>query len=176
MISILSCQKSDIEKELGCDSTPKMSETKETRDIKKKFKLVVPKTWETQLYYDDFKSQIYAADTTKQLTDTYILDVAWHQGELTINDALAKTVEDSLNIKERMTTVKSGFGKFKKRPSFWNLSQGKRSGRLYTFIQLYLKTESDEYFLMTTKLYGDVDVDARLCESLAMFNKVKIIE
>ncbi len=176
MISILSCQKSDIEKELGCDSTPKMGETKETRDIKKKFKLVVPKTWETQLYYDDFKSQIYAADTTKQLTDTYILDVAWHQGELTINDALAKTVEDSLNIKERMTTVKSGFGKFKKRPSFWNLSQGKRSGRLYTFIQLYLKTESDEYFLMTTKLYGDVDVDARLCESIAMFNKVKIIE
>ena len=75
-----------------------------------------------------------------------------------------------------MTTVKSGFGKFKKRLSYWNLSQGKRSNRLYTFIQLYLKTENDEYFLMTTKLYGNVDVDARLCESLALFNKVKIIE
>lgn len=176
VIGILSCQKSGIEKELGCDSSPKMGEIKEIRDIKKKFKLVVPKNWETQLYYDDFKSQIYAADTTKQLTETYILDVAWHQGELNINDALAKTVADTLTFKEQLTTVKSGFGKFKKKESFWNLSQGKRSGRLYTFIQLYLKTEEDEYFLMTTKLYGNIDVDTRLCESLAMFDRIKIIE
>jgi hypothetical protein len=49
------------------------------------------------LYYDDFKSQIYAADTAKQLTETYILDVAWHQGELTLDDALAKKITDVLN-------------------------------------------------------------------------------
>ncbi len=175
-LSVLSCQKNSIKSELGCGSTPKLGETKEIRDILKKFKLIVPKNWETQLYYDDFKSQIYAADTTKQLNETYILDVAWHQGELTINDALAKSVVDTLNLKEQMTTVKSGFGEFKKKPTYWNLSQGKKSGRLYTFIQLYLKTEVDEYFLLTTKLYGDIDVNARLCESIALFDKVKIIE
>jgi len=75
-----------------------------------------------------------------------------------------------------MTTVKSGFGNFKKKQTYWNLSQGKRSNRLYTFIQMYLKTEEDEYFLMTTKLFGKVDVDARLCESLALFKSVKILE
>jgi len=175
-VSILSCSKSEIESELDCGSAPKFGETKETRDILKKFKLIVPKNWSTQLYYDDFKSQIYAADTSKQLTETYILDVAWHQGELTVNDALANSVKDTLNIKEKMTTVKSGFGKFKKKPSYWNLSQGKESGRLYTFLQLYLKTEPDEYFLLTTKLYGDKNVDARICESIALFDKVKIIE
>ncbi len=175
-ISICSCRKTAIESELGCDSAPKMGKTKEIRDILKKFKVVVPENWETQLYYDEYKSQIYAADTTKQLSETYILDIAWHQGELSLNDALAKSVKDTLQIREQMTTVKSGFGKFKKKESFWNLSQGKRSDRLYTFIQMYLKTDEDEYFLMTTKLYGNVDVDARLCESLALFDKVKIIE
>ena len=175
-ISVLNCQKNDIESELGCGSTPKLGETKETRDILKKFKLVVPEYWSTQLYYDDFKSQIYAADTSKQLTETYILDVAWHQGELTLDDVLAKKVRDTLYIREQMTTIKSGFGKFKKKPSHWNLSQGKESGRLYTFLQLYLKTEPDEYFLLTTKLYGHENVNARLCESLALFDKIKIIE
>lgn len=175
-LSFFSCQKSSIYNELGCKSSAKLGETKEIRDILKKFRLVVPKNWETQLYYDDFKSQIYAADTTKQLSETYILDVAWHQGELTLNDALAKNVSDTLSIKEQMTTIKSGFGKFKKKPTYWNLSQGKKSGRLYTFIQLYLKTEVDEYFLLTTKLYGDSDVNTRLCESIELFEKVQIIE
>jgi len=123
MISLISCQKNTIEKELGCGATPKFGETKEIRDILKKFKLIVPANWETQLYYDDFKSQIYAADTTKQLSETYILDVAWHQGELTLDDALARSVSDTLSIKEQMTTVKSGFSEFKKKPSYWNLSQ-----------------------------------------------------
>ena len=176
LVSSLSCQKNDIESEFDCDSTPKLGETKEIRDILKKFKLIVPKDWSTQLYYDEFKSQIYAADTSKQLTETYILDVAWHQGELTLDEALAKNVKDTLYIKEQMTTVRSGFGNFKKKPSHWNLSQGKESGRLYTFLQLYLKTEVDEYFLLTTKLYGDTNVDSRLCESIALFDKVKIIE
>ena len=176
VISALSCQKNNIESELGCGSVPKLGETKETRDILKKFKLIVPKKWSTQLYYDDFKSQIYAADTTKQLSETYILDVAWHQGEITLDDVLAKSVKDTLNIKEQMTTIKTGFGKFKKKPSYWNLSQGKESGRLYTFLQVYLKTEVDEYFLLTTKLYGDANVNSRLCESIALFDRINIIE
>ena len=102
--------------------------------------------------------------------------MAWHQGELTLDDALAKTIKDTLHIKEQMTTVKSGFGKFKKKSSYWNLSQGKESGRLYTFLQVYLKTEVDEYFLLTTKLYGSTNVDSRLCESIALFDEMKIIE
>ena len=175
-LALLSCGKTTVEKELGCGSTPKLGKTKEVRDILKKFKVVVPENWETQLYYDEFKSQIYAADTTKQLSETYILDIAWHQGELKLNEALAKSVTDTLNLREQMTTVKSGFGEFKKKQSYWNLSQGKKSDRLYTFIQMYLKTDEDEYFLMTTKLYGKIDVDARLCESLALFKKVKILE
>ena len=176
VISAFSCQKNDIESELGCGAAPKLGETKEIRDILKKFKLVVPKDWSTQLYYDEFKSQIFAADTVKSLTETYILDVAWHQGELTLDEALAKNVKDTLYSKEQMTTVKSGFGKFKKKSSYWNLSQGKESGRLYTFLQVYLKTEVDEYFLLTTKLYGNTNVDSRLCESIALFDKMKIIE
>ncbi len=175
IVALVSCKKTAIESELGCDSSPKIGKTKEVRDILKKFKVVIPENWETQLYYDEFKSQIYAADTTKQLSETYILDIAWHQGDLMLNEALAKSVKDTLNIREQMTTVKSGFGTFKKKQSYWNLSQGKRSDRLYTFLQVYLKSEEDEYFLMTTKLFGDANVDARLCESIALFDKVKII-
>jgi len=43
VISITSCKKNDIASELSCSSTPKFGETKEVRDILKKFKLTVPK-------------------------------------------------------------------------------------------------------------------------------------
>ena len=45
------------------------------RDLKKLFSIELPKTWNTNFYYDSLQSSIYTADTTKQLTETLLLDI-----------------------------------------------------------------------------------------------------
>lgn len=174
--SLLSCQGNDLIKEFDCTASLNLGETKEMRDILKKFKISVPKSWKTQLYYDEFKSQIYSADTTKSLTETYVLDIAWHQGELNLNKFFEKKVIDTLAIKEQLTTYKSKFGKFNGKDAYWNLSEGVDSGYPYNHLELYIKSDYDEYFTITTKIYGQDNIDKRLCESIKIVDKLKFIK
>jgi len=176
IISFISCQKNDLKKEFNCKSTTAFSDTKEIRDILKKFKIKFPRSWKTQLYYDEFQSEIYSADTTKSLTEAYILDISWHQGELNLNDTFDQSVKDTLAIKENLSPVRSDFIKFKERPSYWNLSKGKNGNHTYHFLQVYVKTEVDEYFTFTTKVYGDENVDSRLCEAIQLSDGIVFIE
>ena len=175
-LSFIGCQKNDLQNEFNCKSTAEFSETKEIRDVLKKFKLTLPVNWKTQLYYDDFQSEIYSADTTKSLKETYILDISWHQGELDLNESFDQTVKDTLAIKEGLSLVKSKFGEFQKKPCYWNLSKGKSGEFTYHFFQVYVKTEVDEYFTFTTKVYGDENVDERLCSSIQLTDKIKFIQ
>lgn len=175
-IGIVSCQGNSLKKEFDCETNAKFSELKEYRDFLKNFRIEVPKSWKTTLYYDEYSSEIYSADTTKQLTDTYVLEISWKQGELNIDEAFAKKINDTLQLKEQLKMAKSGFGKFKKKPMYFNLSEGTRSGIDYKYLQVYLKTNIDEYITLTSKVFGDKLVEERLCESVELFNNLKLID
>tara|TARA_R110002073_G_scaffold72537_1_gene177209 strand:- start:191491 stop:192048 length:558 start_codon:yes stop_codon:yes gene_type:complete len=175
-IELVSCQKNNLKSQFTCTSSSEFGKTKEFRDIMKKFKVAIPANWKTQLYYDETKSQIYSADTTKQLTETYIYDVTWHQGELELNDSFAQKVKDTLAIKEQLNTVKSGFSEFKDKPIYWNLASGISSNFPYQILQVYVKSDLDEYITFTTKVYGSDQVDERFCESIELFDEMVIIE
>ena len=175
-LSLIGCQKNNLIKEFNCKSTTEFSDTKEIRDVLKKFKLTLPTNWTTKLYYDDFQSEIYSADETKSLKETYILDVSWHQGELDLNESFDQTVKDTLAIKEGLSLVKSNFSEFQDKPCYWNLSKGKSGEFTYHFFQVYVKTQVDEYFTFTTKVYGDENIEERLCSSIQLADKIKFIE
>jgi len=171
-----SCAKNDLKSEFNCGPSTTNLELKEYRDVLKKFRASVPAHWKTQLYYDDYQSQLYSADTTKSLKETYIIDIAWHQGELAIDQFFDQTVRDTLAIKQQLSYIKSSLSQFKDRPAYWNLSKGKTGQLEYHFLQLYVKSAPDEYFTFTTKVYGDAKIDERLCESLALYEKITFIE
>ncbi|MDY7396379.1 hypothetical protein UMM65_14100 [Aureibaculum sp. 2210JD6-5] len=175
-IVFISCQSNSLKEQFNCEIDVEFSELKEYRDFLKNFRIQVPKNWKTTLYYDEYSSEIYSADTTKQLTDTYVLEMSWKQGELEINDDFAKKINDTLQLKEQLKMTKSGFGKFKKKPMYFNLSEGTRSGINYKYLQVYLKTNIDEYITLTSKVFGDKLVDERLCESVELFESLQLIE
>ena len=176
LLSVFSCKKDDLASEFDCGSNTNSYELKEYQDIFKKYKIKLPKSWKTQLYYDEFQSQIFSADTTKSLADTYILDISWHQGELNLDKNFAQRVKDTLATTEQLEVLKSNFSKFKDRPSYWTLSAGKKGKYNYKNLQVYVKTHPDEYYTFTTKVYGDVNIDERLCESISLSLSVEIKE
>ena len=59
---------------------------------------------------------------------------------------------------------------------YYNLSEGIRSGINHKFLQVYLKTNIDEYITLTSKVYGDSLVDQRICNSIEIFDNLKLIE
>jgi hypothetical protein len=169
IIILSSCKKNDVRSAIDCTTITNFSETKEISGFLKHFKLEVPKSWKSELYYDETQSRFYSADTSKQLTDTYIIDVTWHQGEIELNENFERIIENDLKQNEHLTPFKGDFGYFKDLPCYYNLAKGKSSGFTYHYLQIYLKSNVDEYYHLTTKVYGDVFVEERICESLSLF-------
>jgi hypothetical protein len=102
--------------------------------------------------------------------------VTWHQGEIELNDNFKQIIENDIKQNEHLTPFKTGFGSFKNLPSYYNLSKGKSSGFTYHYLQIYLKSNVDEYFHLTTKVYGDEFVEERLCESLSLFDGLTFLQ
>lgn len=176
LILLVSCGNNDLKKQFNCTQKHDFSELKEYNDFLKHFKMELPTNWKTNLYYDEYSSEIFSADTTKGLTSSYIIDVAWRQGELTIDDAFSKSLTDSLQQREQLQTSKSGIIKFLKYPSFYNVSQGEKSGYTYNYLQVFVKTKPDEYLTLTAKVYGDEAIDERLCESIELFEEIEVLK
>jgi len=173
--TLISCEKNDVADAFDCNSSIHFSETKEMNDVLKKFKIDIPIDWNSKLYYDEYKSVLYSADTTKNLSETYIVEITWHQGELELNEDLDQKVQEAIDTKEELQTLRSGFGKFKKFPAYYNLANGKSMDFEYFYLQVYLQTKPDEYFTLTTKIYGNEFVDERICASIAVFNEIKFL-
>lgn len=168
----ISCEKSEIEQSFQCNSDVNFSNTKTYEDVLKHFKIDIPKKWKTNLYYDEYQSELHSADTTKQLSKTYIIDVAWHQGELNFNDDFEKKINDKLS-KEKLKAINSGYGNFKDLPMYFNYAKGVNLKFDYHLVQIYVLYKPDEYYLFSTKFYGDKYINERICESFSLFENIK---
>ncbi|MFD1316275.1 hypothetical protein [Namhaeicola litoreus] len=174
-LSIISCKKSEIGNQMGCVSHKSFSDTKVYKDALKKFKLELPKDWKTQLYVDEYKSEIYTADTTIELTSSFILDVAWHQGSVEFNEEFVKKFVD-IQLKNELLLLEQGEMTVKGFPAFYDHSKGHQNGFDFNFIQIYIKTKPDEYYTLSSKVYGIENIDERLCTSLAILDDLEFIE
>jgi len=176
LLTIISCKKtSNLNTEFNCE-TSNFNNLEKITDIKNRFKLNIPKHWNTRLYYDDVQTQIYTADTTKQLSQTYILDIAFNSGELILNDAFKDKIVTDLKQNEQLENLKFQFNKFHKKSSIWFLSKGIKSNLSYHFFQLFILNSPTDYYEITTKIYGDELVEKRLCESITLIEKIEFLK
>lgn len=172
LISITSCSKKTVlETTFDCNNSSSITNTKRIKDVKKNFKISIPTSWKTQLYYDEFQSDIFTADTTKELTKTYILDSSWKMGELKLNKEFEATVKE----KTELEIVKSKFENIQNKPAFWYLAKGKQKGFDYQLLKIYIKTNVDSYLEISTEVYGNKDVNKRICESINLIKTIKFI-
>ncbi len=175
--SLSSCnEKQTVSSAFDCNTTQHLTKTKTYKDVLSHFKLGVPKSWKTSLYYDEFSSEVYSADTTKQLSETYIADITWHQGELNFNDDFEQGINKILQEKEKLEIVQSGYADFIKHKSYYNLAVGKNTDITYHYLQIYLQYSVDEYYTFTTKIYGEDFVSERICASISLFKSIQFLK
>ena len=58
----------------------------------------------------------------------------------------------------------------------WHLLMAEMNGFDFNFVQIYIKTKPDEYYTLTSKIYGIENIDERLCSSLAILDGIQILE
>lgn len=175
IIILTSCKKqSNLQKDFIC-KTISFSKTKEILDFKKQFSISTPNNWKTNLYYDNTQTQIYTADTTKQLSDTYILDIAFNSGELILDESFKNKIIEDLK-EEQLQNLKFKFDTFKKKSCLWFVSKGMKKKLDYYYFQMFVLNSPTDYYEITTKIYGNELLDERLCESIAIISEMKFLK
>jgi hypothetical protein len=175
-LALGACKNTRFEREFGCETPLGFSNTKTYKDVLSHFEIDIPKSWKTSLYYDEYQSKLYTADTTRNLSESYIIDVTWHQGELVINEEFDRLVSEQADREFDLVPVKSGEGDFLDLPAYYHISTGKKNDMNWHYLQVYLKYNTDEYYTLTSKIYGNVLVTERICASFALFKELEFID
>ncbi|WP_158837615.1 hypothetical protein [Polaribacter sp. L3A8] len=167
-------QQSKISKNFNCKPTSYQN-LEEVKDVKNLFSIEIPETWKTNLYYDTVQSSIYTADTTKQLTESLLLDVTYIHKNINF-DTSFKLKQEQENLSKRLIKVKSEETSFLEKPSYYTISKGEKGAFNYQVCLLFIKLNEQSFILAKAEVYGDSLVNTRLCNAFALIEKIKIIQ
>lgn len=144
-------------------------------DFNKNFKLNIPTNWKTDLYYDKYQSEIFTADTTKQLTSTYILDASFNLGKLTFDTAFYQKTDAILQA-SNLKKVNFGTIQFKSKPAYWYLSEGTKNNFNYQQFNLAVQLSENTFFNAYVAIYGNEKINERLCESISILETIEFLQ
>ncbi|RCS26927.1 hypothetical protein DUT90_07365 [Polaribacter sp. WD7] len=172
ILLFLSCVKqSELSKEFNCK--PSIINDLETiYDVRNVFSITLPNTWKTNLYEDVYQSSIFSADTTKQLTETYLIDVSYIKNNIQFNDLFKLKIEQE-NLSKKLVQIKSKELKLIDKPSYLSLYKGKKSNVMYQKMLVYIKLNNTNFILAKAEVYGDSLVEERLCKALQIIENIK---
>ncbi|WP_460190724.1 hypothetical protein [Urechidicola sp. KH5] len=167
----LSCDKHThgLYKDLAC-STSAPNNTFTKQDYQKNFSIKIPRHWKHSGFSDELQSSIMAADTLKQLSESYILDIAFKNGEITIDQNFIETFNKQIPYDVIYNAVEP----FKDHASFWQVAKGTKQGYNYHVFQQVIKKNATSFIELKIELFGDQLVDERLCEALTVISTLDI--
>lgn len=157
----------------SCSDTHSLGKLESVTDFKNTFQIKTPKSWKTTLYYDNTKSSIMSADTTRLITDAYITEFAMLSGKIDMDDTFIQKVQQS-SIENQLHKVSDGVIDFKTYKGYYHLSQGNREEVPMHVFQYYMKIDPANYFLFRTEIYGNEKQEERLCEAIQLLHNLDI--
>ncbi|WP_139059100.1 hypothetical protein [Polaribacter reichenbachii] len=169
----LSCQKqSEISKNFNCE-TSVFNNLETVDDVKDLFSLDIPENWKTNLYQDEVQSSIFTADTTKQLTETMLLDVTFIQNKIAFNDAFILQQEQE-NLAKGLIKTKSKQILLLEKSSLYLYFKGKKGKFNYQVCNIFIKVNESNFVLAKAEVYGDSLVNNRFCEAFSLIENIKL--
>ena len=172
LVCMCSCDsRSTISQNLDCD--PETYDNLEVvEDVDKRFKIQLPDNWKTNLYYDKNQTSIYSADTTKNLTDTYTVDVTYIYNELKLDETFIQKFKSDHYKKQLAETTSYEF-LFQDKEAYYSRSLGKRGQFNYEICNIFIKINSGNYIHAKAEVYGDSLINERLCNAFSLIEKIE---
>lgn len=170
-ICIISCNKTALDQEFSCSAESFSNTTEKVTDVKKSFSILIPTHWKTNLFYDELQSSIYSADTTKQLTETVLIDITQLQTGYHFDEDFKKQLLLNDSIHKLKFKNQSAF-KFKEKSAYYAISSGKKGRFTYQILNIFVKQNSTNSFHLKTEVYGDSDINNRFCKAIHTLNSI----
>lgn len=171
---LYSCnQKSELALFFNCNKDYEISDLKTLNDINKNYTVTYPSHWKSSLYFDDYQSDIYLADTTKSLTSTYILNISNKKGTFIVNEDF-KTNNNATLKALGLAIINEKVLKNKDIQYYYIYAKGNRNQLPYHQIQLYKPLNSSEFFDIKIEIYGNQQLEERICDAIYFVELLKV--
>jgi len=171
---LISCNSSStLKKEFPCESKIPTINLKTTTDVKSLFTVSLPENWNTNLFYDDGQTSIYAADTTVSLTKTIIIDASFIHAPIFLDNTFKQKITED-NKKMKLSELKTKDIKLLNKATYYSYAKGLKNKYPYHILNTFTKINSDNFFHTKTEIYGDSLVDERLCKAINYINKIQL--
>jgi len=167
-----SCKKSELEKEFSCNNTNFSGDFEQNTDIKKTFSIQIPTHWKTNFFYNDLQSSIYFADTTKQLTETVLIDITQIKSDYKFDISFENIISKNDSLHQLINLKKKKF-LFLKNKAFYSISKGKKGNFSYQIVNIFINKEHINSYHIKAEVYGNSLINERLCKAI---NLIKILE
>ena len=175
LLLLTACQtRSELSTILNCD-IEYFEDVKKFTDFKKNFSLDIPTTWKTAMYFDKYQSEIFTADTVKQLSDTFILDASFNFGSLEFDADFHKKTDSIINGNS-FQKIDAGAISFQSKPAYWYLLKGNKQGFTYHQFNLMVIISENTYFKTYTEVYGDENINDRICSAISILKKIEFLQ
>lgn len=171
---LISCNSlPNLNEEFNCKAVNSYDNLKTHNDVRKMFSTQLPKNWKVNLYYDNAKTSVYAADTTVSLTKTTLIDVTLVHKTVFIDNTFKQKITDD-NKKMQLSEVKTNTINLLKRPSYYSYAKGKKNNYTYHILNTFTKVNSENFLHIKTEVYGDSLVDKRICKAIKLIDKIQL--
>ncbi|MEX6625465.1 hypothetical protein [Tenacibaculum salmonis] len=171
---IISCNSSsELANDFSCENSNSYIDLQKNKDVRNLFSVKFPKKWKVNLYYDDAKTSIYAADTTVSVTKTILIDVTLVHNTIFIDKIFAQKITDD-NKKMGLTELKTKNIQLFKKPSYYSYAEGKKGKYPYHILNTFTKINSDNFLHVKTEIYGDSLVEQRICNAIELIEKIQL--
>lgn len=175
LLSVLICcscsSKTGLNKEFLCKNYS-IKNTKTSKDFKNKFELTIPLQWKTNLFYDNIQSSIYAADTTRQLTETVLIDATQVNDNYTFDKYFMNQLKSN-DASLKLKNIKQGTFQFNNYNALFAISKGKKGNYKYQILNIFIQISENNSYHLKTEVYGKKDIDTRLCKGINILNTIK---
>lgn len=176
IILLLSCKKTpSIYDVISCNSSQEFEHTKTIRDAKNHFEINLGEHWKRELYFDDYQSRIYAADTTRNFSSSFLIDVTRFKGRIIIEEAFKnKITSEILASNPRTYVIENSIIEYKEQPAYAIYYFHKNEDQVTYNIQYYIAFK-ESYYLLSAQINGSQNFELNNCEILQLFNSLKIL-
>ena len=173
IVLVTSCKKTVLDNDFSCNSTIVKGVLERNEDVKKTFSIQIPTHWKTNLFFDDIQSSIYFADTTKQLTETVLLDITQVKKEYNFTANFKKQLLKNDSV-QQLKLVKEKEIKLLEKPAYYRVSKGFKGTYPYQIVNIYIKQNNNSAFHIKTEVYGDSLINKRLCKAMQLINTLEL--
>ncbi len=170
---LVSCKKDpEVAALFDCDRS-NFQANELVQDATASFSIKLPKHWKTNLYVDNAVSSIFAGDTTKQLTETVLVDFTKLKHKQLLDSSFTATVTRALQ-EEGFRISKTGHSLFKTKNSFYAYATGVKKNYPYAIFTQYIQLDQQLIFHCNIEVYGEEQRVERLCKALALTTALKV--